>query len=124
MLQSPEGEHRETSLPTGLNGCNNEAELLALCMALDLARAAGACHLLLCGDSAVAIRYVAGNDETRIARLQALIARARAALAGFAEARLLWVPRHRNRDADRLARQALGLAPKPAVVPGARRRRR
>lgn len=76
-----------------------------------MARGAGAQRLLVRGDSDVALRYASGNGVTRVARLLPLIARAQTALAAFEHAQLLWVPNHRNRDADRLARQALGLAP-------------
>lgn len=105
-------------------GCNNEAELRALRAALILARAAGARRLLLRGDSRVAIGQVSGSEHTAVARLLPLIASAQEALAGFDEVQLLWVPRHRNRDADRLARLALGLVPKPASSPTGRARRR
>lgn len=123
-LLSPQGELTEQAIATGLNGCNNEAELRALAATLNLASASGARRLLLQGDSRVAIGQVSGGERTAVARLLPLIAAAQAALAGFDEVRLLWVPRHRNRDADRLARQALGLPPKPAPTPTGRARRR
>jgi ribonuclease HI len=105
-------------------GCNNEAELHALFAALDMAFAAGARELLLRGDSDVALRYVRGPDSTGIARLQVLIENARERLRRFDDVQLLWVPRHRNREADRLSRQALGLAEcAPAKGKGRRRRR-
>jgi ribonuclease HI len=109
---------------TGGTGCNNEAELHALCVALDMAFDAGARHLLLHGDSDVALRYVRGPDSTRIARLQILIESARDRLRRFDEVQLLWVPRHRNTDADRLSRRALGLPETvPPVARGRNRRR-
>lgn len=96
----------------------------ALHAALALAGAAGARQLLVRGDSRVAIGQVTGRERTVVARLLPLIAAAQAALATFDEVELQWVPRHRNRDADRLARQALGLPPKPAPTPTGRARRR
>ncbi len=116
VLLSPAGERSEQSGMAPGHGCNNEAELHALYLALDLALAAGARHILLCGDSDVAVRYVTGADRTGVARLLPLIARAQAAMAKFDTARLLWVPRHRNAEADRLSRQALGLPPAAAPV--------
>lgn len=104
-------------------GCNNEAELHALCVALDMAAAAGARRLLLRGDSDVALRYVRGPDSTQIARLCLLVVAARERLRRFDEVQLLWIPRHRNGDADRLSRQALGLPPSPAPVQRRRRTR-
>lgn len=74
-----------------------------------MAFAAGARDLLVRGDSDVALRYVRGPDRTGIARLQVLIEGARDRLRRFDDVQLIWVPRHRNSDADRLSRQALGL---------------
>ncbi len=121
MLLAPDGERRERSLLAAGNGCNNEAELHALCLAIDLAQAAGARRIELRGDSDVAVRYVTGADETSVVRLLPLIARARDGMATFDAARLIWVPRHRNAEADRLSRLALGLP--PSGPPAGRRRR-
>ena len=123
VLLAPDGTRPEhSSIAAGI-GCNNEAELHALCAALDLAFTAGARDLLLRGDSDVALRHVRGPDSTGIARLQVLIASARDRLRRFDDVQLLWVPRHRNREADRLSRQALGL-PECLTVKGRGRRRR
>lgn len=119
---SPAGIRYEKSALTGGSGCNNEAELHALCLALDIAFAAGARRLALRGDSDVAVRYVRGPESTRIARLVVLVAQARERIRDFEDVQLLWVPRHRNVDADRLSRQALGL-PTPPLKPAKGRRR-
>lgn len=124
VLLAPDGQRREESLLLNVSGCNNEAELQALCTALEMAAAAGARSLLVRGDSDVAIRYVRGPDSTQIARLCLLVAAARERLRHFDDVQLAWVPRHRNRDADRLSRQALGLPPSPALVLRRRRRAR
>jgi ribonuclease HI len=121
-LVAPDGRREEKSVLLNVSGCNNEAELHALCAALDMAAAAGARKLLLRGDSDVALRYVRGPDSTQIARLCLLVAAARERVRRFDEVQLLWSPRHRNREADRLSRQALGLPPDP--VPVTRRRRK
>jgi ribonuclease HI len=122
LLVAPDGRREEKSVLLNVSGCNNEAELHALCAALDMAAAAGARKLLLRGDSDVALRYVRGPDSTQIARLCLLVAAARERVRRFDEVQLLWIPRHRNREADRLSRQALGLPPDP--VPVTRRRRK
>ncbi len=122
LLIAPDGRREEKSVVLNCSGCNNEAELHALCAALDMAAAAGARKLLLHGDSDVALRYVRGPDSTQIVRLCQLVAAARDRLRRFEEVQLLWIPRHRNREADRLSRQALGLP--PDRVPVAHRRRR
>lgn len=123
VLLSPLGLRSEKSLLTTFHGCNNEAELHALCAALGMAAAAGVRRLHLHGDSDVAIGYVRGARSTQIERLQRLVAAARTALAGFDEVQLLWLPHRRNVEADGLARQALGL-PVAAAKPATRRRRR
>ena len=104
VLLAPDGERREHSALAPGHGCNNESELHALCLAIELAVAAGARRLILRGDSDLAVRYVTGADSTAVARL-------------------LWLPRHRNADADRLSRQALGLAAGVTPKPARRRRR-
>ncbi len=121
MLIAPDGTRIEKSVLTASHGCNNEAELHALCLALDMARAAGSRRLRLHGDSDVALRYVRGPDSTGIERLQLLVAGARQRMAHFDEVQLLWIPRHRNAEADRLSRQALGL---PAALARTAPRRR
>ena len=124
VLLSPGGARSERYAVPGCHGCNNEAELYALCAALEFAYGMGAKRLLLRGDSDVAIRYVAGTDVTAIVRLAELVAHARQWLTRFEEVQLLWIPRHRNGAADRLSRQALGLPDKPAASAKRKRRKR
>lgn len=124
VLLAPDGRREEKSVLLHCSGCNNEAELHALCAALDMAATAGARRLVLRGDSDVALRYVRGPDSTQIVRLRLLVADARDRLRRFDEVQLLWIPRHRNGDADRLSRQALGLPPSPLPLVRGRRRTR
>ncbi|WP_374239741.1 reverse transcriptase-like protein [Zoogloea sp.] len=124
VLVGPGGERRDCSVLAPGHGCNNEAELLALAKALELARDAGARHLVLRGDSDFAVRHLRGEAVTQVGRLQALVAMIRGELGGFASVRLEWVPRHRNPDADRLSRAALGLPDKPAGRPSAKKKKR
>lgn len=124
VVLSPAGQRLEKSALSGQHGCNNQAELCALCAALELAHGAGAKRLLVRGDSDVAVRYVNGADRTDNAVLNTLVAQARVWMARFAEVQLHWIPRHRNGGADRLCRQALGLPDKPARQPGGKARRR
>jgi len=124
VLVTPDGLRTEKSLLTAFHGCNNEAELHALCAALEMAAAAGAGKLLLRGDSDVAIGYVRGPRSTQIERLRVLVVRARAALELFDEVQLVWLPRHRNGIADGLSRRALGLPQAPAESAAGRHRPR
>jgi len=118
LLLSPEGERIELSNAAGRIGCSNEAELLALCSALEEVGSLGARHIYIRGDSDFVVRHLRGEQRTGIAPLLDLVVRTEALLAGFESFSLEWVPRHRNRDADRLSRAALGLPDKPATVPG------
>lgn len=123
VLRGPEGQRVDFSGLAG-GGCNNEAEVLALGKALELACESGARHVRVRGDSDFAVRHIRGDARTEVARLRGLIEQTQSLLAAFASVRLEWVPRHRNPDADRLSRAALGLPDKPALSPASRRRRR
>ena len=121
VLQSPDGVCQQRSFVARESGCNNEAELFALCALLELAREQGVRKLQVYGDSDVAVKYATGMGSTEIGRLLILVQRSQDLLAAFDEVSLHWVPRHRNTAADQLSRQALGLAPK---VPRTKKRRR
>ncbi len=123
LLVSPAGERREYSLRTGQSGCNNEAELLAVAETIERARQAGARRLHIHSDSRFAVDCLTGLDDTAIPRLARLLAAIREDLAR-SDTRIVWLPRHRNGDADRLARNALGLASKPPPVQRFRRKGR
>lgn len=122
VLVSPSGLRAEHSDTDGRSGCNNEAEVRAILGALAAAAAAGARRLTLHSDSRFAVDCLNGLDSTEVPRLVDLLATVRAAMDHFDQVRLVWLPRHRNAEADRIARAALGLAPKPA--PAKRKRRR
>jgi|JI6StandDraft_1071083.scaffolds.fasta_scaffold25218_3 ribonuclease HI len=122
VLRGPDGQQVDFSGQAG-GGCNNEAELLALGKALELASESGARHLTVRGDSDFAVRHARGDAQTEVPHLRRLIEVTRRLLDAFDSVRLEWVPRHRNLDADRLSRAALGLPDKPALSPSSRRRR-
>ncbi|MEC5398335.1 reverse transcriptase-like protein [Uliginosibacterium sp. H1] len=119
LLRAPDGSEHRLSRTQG-SGCNNEAETRALLLALAEAQRLGAQHLRVLSDSDVLVQHVAGSASTAVPRLAALFAEVRDTLAQFTQAELLWVPRHRNSDADTLARAALGLPAKPAKHPSHR----
>jgi ribonuclease HI len=121
VLQSPEGTCHERSFMARESGCNNEAELYALCALLELARDKGVRQLLVYGDSDVAVKYATGISSTEVGRLLTLVRRSQGLLAAFDEVSLSWIPRHRNSVADALSRRALGLAPKLPRIKGRRR---
>lgn len=109
VLVAPDGQRHTLSQALG-HGCNNEAEARALLAALDWARTLGAGPLAIHSDSRVLIDHLSGRERTRVAHLAALFDSLAPALAG---SKLDWLPRHRNTQADELARAALGLSAKP-----------
>ena len=110
VLCAPDGRSFKLAHRAGKYGCNNEAELLALCALLELALAHGVENLWICGDSEVAVSYVLVRRTTQIARFLPLIECAQGLMRRFAHVELQWVPRHRNKESDALARQVLGLS--------------
>ena len=100
----------------GCYGCNNEAELRAVLLTLDLAHHAKADHLHVFSDSRFVVDCVNGLDRTDLAHLSVLLEQISERLAGFKTIELCWLPRQRNAAADRLARAALGLSEKTPKV--------
>lgn len=115
VLIEPDGARHTLSQATGLKGCNNEAELRALMAALLELRSRGATSVLVCCDSSILVEQLRDPGAKPITRLAGLFDEARALLQAFDPASLLWIPRHRNGEADELARAALGMPPKPPV---------
>ena len=111
VLTEPDGTGHTLSLATTSKGCNNEAELRALIAALREGKALGAKALLVYCDSSVLVEQLGGLDVKPIARLASLFDEARALLESFEQASVQWIPRHRNAQADALARAALGRQP-------------
>lgn len=120
VLTAADGTRHTLSIAPPQRGCNNEAELRALMAALHEARARGATALRIHTDNSILVAQLGSQATPPIARLAALFDEARALLAGFASVSLEWIPRHRNAEADALARAALGMAPKPQPRRGRR----
>ncbi len=118
VLMAPDGTRHELSVATHLTGCNNEAELRAVMAALQLAQTQGARRLKVHCDNSLVVDQLRMTDPPPVARLASLFDEARAWVAAFECIEWQWVPRHRNAEADALARAAVGLAPKPAVPQG------
>ena len=112
VLTAPDGtRHPLTRMPQG-TGCNNEAEARALILALETLKTEGATDVLGYSDNSVLVAQLGSANEKPIVRLAALYDEAPTLLASFERVSLVWVPRHRNGEADALARAALGAAPK------------
>ena len=123
VLVGPDGTRHTVSRATGTSGCNNEAELRALTTALHEMRARGATTLLVHCDNAIVVEQLCGAAFKPVARLAGLFDEARALLGSFDSVTLKWIPRHRNGEADALARAALGIAPKSDIASSRKRRR-
>jgi len=121
VLTAPDGTRYPLSITADHRGCNNEAELLALMAALQEARRHGAATLVVHCDNSVVVQQLAGTATEPFLRLAPLFDEVRGMLRSFPEARLVWIPRHRNREADALARAAVGLMPKAPAQAGKRR---
>lgn len=113
VITAPDGTRHTLSQTTHTTGCNNEAELLALTLALQDLRERGATTVRAYSDNSTLVEQLVGPQARPIARLAGLFDDARALLGGFDDARVHWIPRHRNAEADALARGALGFGPKP-----------
>ena len=122
VITQPDGTRHTLSQATHTTGCNNEAELRALTLALEEARARGASAVVAYSDNSILVEQLGAADARPIARLAPLFEDARALLGTFEEASVQWIPRHRNGEADALARAALGAGPKPPPKPWKKRR--
>lgn len=122
VMVAPDGVRHTLAHAGSEVGCNNEAELRGLIAALQALRGLGAGALAIHSDSSILVEQL-GDGPRRpppIERLAELFDEARRLLAGFDGVGLRWIPRHRNGEADALARDALGLPPKPSLPPGRR----
>ena len=120
VVVEPDGATRHVlSEATHFTGCNNEAELRSLMLGLQcvLRRAPTPAHpVQVFSDNSVLVAQLAGDGAVLpIARLADLFDEARALLTACGDAHVHWIPRHRNGEADALARAALGLAPKAST---------
>jgi ribonuclease HI len=123
VLVAPDGTRHALSMATDVRGCNNEAEAKALMLALHEARLRGGTSVEIYSDSSLLVAQLGAANTPPVLRLEALYEEAAALLATFTHSALHWIPRHRNGEADALARAALGLAPKgPAKLIRKRRR--
>lgn len=110
VLVSPAGEQFSLSQDTRSTGCNNEAEALALLAALDLLAQHYAQRVCIYSDSSILVEQLTAASPKPVVRLSGLYQLAREAMAGLDAAQVRWIPRHRNTQADALARAALPTA--------------
>ena len=122
VFTEPDGTRHTLSLTAPETGCNNEAEVRALMVTLQALKLRGAQSILIHSDSRVVVEQVGCDTVKPIARLAPVYDEARALLNSFDQATLVWIPGHRNSEADALARAALGITT-PRVVKARKKRR-
>ena len=86
---------------------NNVAEYQALVHGLRFALAQGASSVEVYSDSELLVRQIGGRYRVKNPGLQPLYREATGLLARFERARVVHVPRERNREADALANRAV-----------------
>ncbi len=86
---------------------NNVAEYMALIIALQEAVRLKADALQLFSDSELMVRQLTGIYKVKDRKMQALAAEARKLLSHFIRYDIVSVPRAQNREADKLANQAI-----------------
>jgi ribonuclease HI len=92
---------------------NNVAEYYGLINALDSAASRGVARLCVRSDSELLVRQIEGRYKVKSADLKPLFERAQKLARGFAYFSIEYIPREQNREADRLANQALDRSGKP-----------
>jgi ribonuclease HI len=107
LLIGPSGERVEIAESIGF-GTNNEAEYKALIAILKAAIELGAAELDVRGDSKLVVEQVSGRWAVKSERLMGLRSEAAGLLARIQGARLSWIPRDDNAEADALSKKAIG----------------
>ncbi|GAB2460038.1 bifunctional RNase H/acid phosphatase [Jatrophihabitans fulvus] len=97
---------------------NNVAEYGGLIAGLRAAQELGARRVDVRMDSKLVVEQMSGRWSVKNAALQGLSREAQALRRGFDHVSFTWIPREKNKHADRLANEAMdgaaGIAPKPA----------
>ena len=86
---------------------NNEAEYTALIRLLEHAQALGLKEVHIKGDSQLVVNQVSGDWKINHTHLFALCEEAQNLLRTFKKTKLTWVPREKNKQADKLSNLAL-----------------
>lgn len=106
-LKTPDGESvAEISEYLGVK-TNNEAEYLALILALEKAQSLGARRVSVKCDSQLMVKQVLGEWKVKHPNMKPLCARARKLAEGFEMFAIVHVRRELNSEADALANRAL-----------------
>jgi ribonuclease HI len=96
---------------------NNVAEYRAIITALEAARKLGADEIELRSDSELVVKQLNGRYKVKSTDLRPLYLDAARLLNGFKKVALIHIPREQNKEADRLANQALKVKRKNLIQP-------
>jgi ribonuclease HI len=86
---------------------NNQAEYEALITALQSAKELKRSHLKIYTDSSLLANQINGNWHVRDSKIRVLYKKARELIAEFEQIEIEYIPRELNREADRLANEAI-----------------
>lgn len=86
---------------------NNIAEYQALILGLQEAKRVGAREIEIYLDSELVARQINGGYRVRDGKLKTLAEEVKRLLGRFARWQITYIPREENREADRLAREAV-----------------
>ncbi len=88
---------------------NNVAEYTAIIKALEAAKEIGAKKLTVFSDSELMVRQINGKYKVKSGQIRPLFQQAIKLLGEFENYKVQFVPRQKNKEADKLANQALNL---------------
>jgi len=117
LIRRPNGEVLDQLKKEIGRGTNNVAEYYALIAALDYAQTHRISKLRVRSDSELLVRQMKGHYRVKSFALRQLHERARRLAASLAYFAIEHVPREQNREADRLAHEALDRAVAARAVP-------
>lgn len=125
VLIAPSGSHYQHSKATAFSGCNNEAELRAVGMAAGALLTLGAKTAIFFTDNLFVLEHMQPSTTKRaVHKLARLADEIKVLMEPLQNVQWQWIPRHRNTEADTLARAALGLPPKIKPPSGRKIKRR
>lgn len=88
-------------------GTNNQAEYYALIAGMMLAKKLGVKELTVKGDSQLVIKQMVGEYKVHDEKLKKLYEKAKELEKSFRKVSYEWIPREKNKEADKLAEEAL-----------------
>lgn len=96
---------------------NNQAEYEAVVLALTELKKLAATHILIRADSELAIRQLQGRYKVKSPHILPLYEKVRELAHSFESVSFEHIPREKNKQADRLANEAIDEAPHPFPSP-------